>query len=93
MEEYPNPQKGAKLVLNFDAKEVFLVMRPKGSPAKVKVYLDDEIQYFGEDNKNGIVIVDSDRLYKLINSPSPGRHILRLEFEDNNVELYAFTFG
>ena len=68
-------------------------MRPKTGQAKVKVYLDDEIQYFGEDNKNGEVIIDSDRLYKLINLPSPGKHILRLEFEDNNTQLFAFTFG
>lgn len=93
MEEYTNPQKGATLYLNFEAKEVFLVMRPKGSPAKVKVYLDDKMQYFGEDNKSGTVTVNSDRLYKLINLPLPGRHTLKLEFEDNNAELYAFTFG
>ncbi len=93
MEEYANPQKGAKLLLNFESKEVFLVMRTKGNPAKVKVYLDNKLQYFGEDNKNGVVTVDADRLYKLINLPTPGRHILKLEFEDSNAELYAFTFG
>mgnify|MGYP001578132930 CR=1 FL=1 len=91
--EYANPQKDAKLFLNFESKEVFLVMRTKGAPAKVKIYLDDKLQYFGEDNKNGTVTVDADRLYKLINLPIPGRHILRLEFEDNNAEIFAFTFG
>ena len=93
MEEYANPQKGSTLQLNFESKEVFLVMRTKGNPAKVKVYLDDKLQYFGEDNRNGVVTVDADRLYKLINLPTPGRHILRLEFEDVNAELYALTFG
>lgn len=93
MEEYANPQKGAKLLLNFEAKEVFLVMRTKGSPAKVKVYLDDTMQSPGIDNKNGVVTINADRLYKLINLPILGQHILRLEFEDNNAELYAFTFG
>ncbi|MBI4038459.1 cytochrome c biogenesis protein DipZ [Candidatus Daviesbacteria bacterium] len=93
MEEYANPQKGARLLLNFKSKEVFLVMRTKGSPAKVKVYLDDKLQYFGDDNQNGVVTVDADRLYKLTNLPTPGRHILRLEFEDENVQLFAFTFG
>lgn len=93
MEEYANPRRDATLTLNFDAKEVFLVMRTKGTPAKVKVYLDDKMQHFGENTVSGIVTVDSDRLYKLINLPSPGRHILKLEFEDNNAELYAFTFG
>lgn len=93
MEEYANPQKGAVLTLNFESKEVFLVMRTKGAPAKVKVYVDDELQYFGMDNKEGIVTVDKDTLYKLINLPSPGKHNLRLEFEDSNAELFAFTFG
>ena len=93
MEEYANPQKGAKLYLNFEAKEVFLVMRTTGSPARVKVYINDKMQYFGEDNKDGIVTVDSDRLYKIINLPNPGMHILRLEFEDSNAQLFAFTFG
>jgi cytochrome c biogenesis protein CcdA/thiol-disulfide isomerase/thioredoxin len=93
MEEYANPQKGAKLYLNFDAQEVFLVMRTKGSPAKVKVYVDDKLQNFGEDNIGGTVTVDKDTLYKLIKLPTPGKHNLRLEFEDSNAELYAFTFG
>lgn len=93
MEEYANPQAGAKLHLNFEAKEVYLVMRTSGEPAKVKVFIDNEIQYFGEDNNEGIVTVEQDRLYRLINLPTPGRHLLRLEFEDNNIQLFAFTFG
>lgn len=91
--EYANPQKGSTLTLNFDSKEVFLVMRTKGTTSKVKVYLDDKLQGFGEDNIEGIVTVDSDTLYKLINLSTPGRHILRLEFEDDNTEVFAFTFG
>lgn len=92
--EYANPQKDASLLLNFESKEVFLVMRPVGgTPAKVTVYLDGEMQDLGRSVVNGKVTVDSDRLYKLINLPTPGRHILRLEFEDSNVEVYAFTFG
>ena len=33
-EEYANPQKDAKLFLNFESKEVFLVMRTKEHPRK-----------------------------------------------------------
>jgi cytochrome c biogenesis protein CcdA/thiol-disulfide isomerase/thioredoxin len=92
-DEYANPQKGSKLHLNFAAKEVFLVMRPTGQPAKMKVLVDGKPQYFGEDNKNGVVTITSDSLYKLIKLETPGRHILQIEFEDNNAQLYAFTFG
>lgn len=91
--EYTNPQKGSTLNLSFESKEVFLVMRPKKGVAKVKVYLDGKVQYVGEDNIDGLVIVDKDRLYKLIKLDIPGKHLLRLEFEDSNVEVYAFTFG
>jgi cytochrome c biogenesis protein CcdA/thiol-disulfide isomerase/thioredoxin len=84
-EEYANPQKDATLILNFESKEVHLVMRTAGGPTKVKVFLDGKLQE--------TVIVDSDKLYKLIELPTPGRHLLRLEFEDENAELYAFTFG
>src|SRR3989344_4927998 len=94
MEEYANPAKKALLYIDFESKEVFLVMKPKGNNvAKIKVYVDNKLQYFGEDNKNGEVIIDSDRLYKLIDLPTPGRHLLKIEFEDNNLEVYAFTFG
>lgn len=93
MEEYANPQKGAKLDLSFDAQEVFLVIRTKGSPAKIRVYLDNKFQNFGDNNIGGTVTVDKDTLYKLIKLPFPGKHNLRLEFEDSNVELFAFTFG
>ncbi len=93
MDEYANPQKGAKLYLNFDAKDVYLVMRTKGDPSKVKVYVDDKLQYFGEDNIEGTVTITKDSLYRLIKLPTAGRHILRLEFEDENTEVYAFTFG
>lgn len=99
MEEYSNPKKGSILYLNFDAKEVFLVMRPKNpdTPGKVKVYLDDilvsETGSEGENVFNNEVTVNSDSLYKLINLKTPGRHILKLEFLDPNTEIYAFTFG
>lgn len=91
--EYAAPQAGSELLLNFESKEVFLVARPKEGTASLKVFVDGEMQYFGVDNQNGTVTVDADALYRIINLPSPGRHELRLQFEDNNIEVYAFTFG
>ncbi len=99
MEQYSNPAKGSQLLLNFDAKEVFLVMRPKDgkTPGKVRVYQDDklvsETGSGGESVINNEVTINSDSLYKLIKLPEPGRHILKLEFLDSNTEVYAFTFG
>ena len=93
MSEYALPQKDSELSFNFDAKEVYLVMKTNGKKSQVKVYVDEKMQYFGEDNNEGVVSVDSDKLYKLVLLPTPGKHILRLEFQDSNVEIFAFTFG
>lgn len=94
-QESASPRKGASLVFNFEAKEVYLVMKPKKKniPAKVKVFVDDKQQFYGVDNKAGVVTVDTDKMYKLIMLEAPQRHLLKLEFEDDNAQLFAFTFG
>nr|AKQ03468.1 DipZ protein [uncultured Microgenomates bacterium Rifle_16ft_4_minimus_38077] len=96
--EYSMPSAGATLSVEFEAKDVFLVMRPKiGEIGRLKVYLDgksiENQDAKGEDVETDEVVVDSDRLYKLIHLESPGQHNLRLEFQDSNLEVYAFTFG
>ena len=96
-EEYAMPAKNAELIFRFDAKDVFLVMRPKtpGATIRIRVLLDGKPPSVlsGADVKNGVVTVDSDRLYKLIKLDKGGEHILKLQFIDGNVDLYAFTFG
>jgi len=91
--EFGNPSTNAILELNFNAKDVFLVMRNRGKVSKVKVYVDGELKYFGKDNIEGIVTIDADKLYNLVTLPTPGNHVLKLEFLDNDTEVYAFTFG
>lgn len=88
---------GASLKYNFYADKVFLVLRPgsKGI-SSVQVYLDghlvDRIDA-GADVINGIVKVDSDRLYNLIDlHGNVGNHILELRLEDG-IQVFAFTFG
>ena len=96
-QEHTSPEKGASLTYSFDAMKVFLVMRPKipGKVGTVRVTLDgtDVGTFSGTDVKNGIVTIDEDRLYTLITLPRGGKHTLKLEFLDSNVELFAFTFG
>jgi len=85
-DEFAHPTAGATLTLDFESKDVFLVMRPQENlPGRVKIYLDDQ--------ELDTISVDSDKLYDLVRLPGPGRHDLRLEFLDSNLELYAFTFG
>ncbi len=90
----------AVLEYNFTADKVFLVLRPghvNKNGAKVKVFLDGKIvdsTNAGDDVKDGIINVDTDRLYNLINlHGKTENHVLRLEFQTPGTEVYAFTFG
>lgn len=95
--EHAKAGNNAVLALNFTAEKVFLVMNPGQTPGKVKVYLDGkviEVKHAGKDVKNGIVTVDKDRLYELINlKGNTENHLLRLEFQTPGIEAFAFTFG
>lgn len=96
--EYAMSVKNSVLTLHFYASNVFLVMRPpKSGAGKIRVLLDGKVvdaQSTGEDVKNGIVIVDTDRLYKLVElKEGAGDHILRLEFQTPGTQSYALTFG
>lgn len=61
--EYRSPSAGAILTLQFNAKEVFLVMRPKnGQVGKINISLDDKSfvpnNSIGEDVKNVLIEPD-----------------------------------
>ncbi len=84
-DEFRVSDKNASLDLRFDAKTVYLVMRPIGEDRNVEVYLDDKFVKIETITKN--------TLYTLIELPTPGTHQLKLVFPDGNIELYAFTFG
>lgn len=76
---------------------VFLVLRPRDAgQGTLRVLLDGkevtEASGAGEDVTNGVVTIDSDRLYRLIKLPQAGNHKLRLEFSPG-VSTYAFTLG
>lgn len=96
-DEYSMSGKNAVLVYQFSANKVFLVMRPGSTPGKIKVFLDGkvvDVKNQGTDVENGVVTIDTDRLYELINLDGiSGEHTLRLEFETEGTSVYAFTFG
>lgn len=95
-EEYAMPAKGAFLLSDFDAKNVYLVIKPEeGKTGQIRVYLDGQVvsTFAGEDVKNGVINVDTDRLYNLIKLDQAGHHSLKLEFLDSNLQVFAFTFG
>jgi len=96
-QENAKPEVGAKLNFAFNAKDVYLVMKPKGtSLGKIAIYLDGKgitSDVAGEDVINGTVTVGSDRLYRLVKLPKGSAHLLQIIFLDANIEVYAFTFG
>ena len=90
--------KNAVLEYNFNASKVFLVLRPGQTiHGKIHVLIDGKVvdeKNAGDDVKNGVVMVDNDRLYNLINLHAASEnHLLRLEFQTPGIETYAFTFG
>ncbi|OGH16466.1 MAG: hypothetical protein A3C30_04725 [Candidatus Levybacteria bacterium RIFCSPHIGHO2_02_FULL_40_18] len=97
MDEYSTSGQNAVLEYRFSASKVFLVMRPVGGDVEaVKVFLDGKLVDglgSGSDPERGVVKIDSDRLYNLIDlAGNRGEYLLRLEFSPN-IEIFAFTFG
>lgn len=89
-------QKNSVLDYNFTAGKVYLVLRPDKAPGNVKVLIDGKTidkSISGKDVVNGLVKVDQDRLYELVNLKGKvENHILELQF-DPGISAFAFTFG
>ncbi len=86
---------GGSLDLNFGARRVYLVLGSPGHPRQVRVRLDGNpisSAEAGSDVHGGVVNVDSQRLYNLVDLPAVAGHVLELEPEPG-VMGYAFTFG
>jgi cytochrome c biogenesis protein CcdA/thiol-disulfide isomerase/thioredoxin len=87
--------RGASLELRFNARRVFLVMGGPGSPRTMQVLLDGRpipIAAAGGDVHGATVTVSDQRLYRLVDLPSVGDHVLTLR-PQRGVSGYAFTFG
>jgi cytochrome c biogenesis protein CcdA/thiol-disulfide isomerase/thioredoxin len=87
--------EGGSLDLHFGARRVYLVLGSPGKPRRMKVLLDGRpisAADAGSDVHEGVVTIDAQRLYNLVELPQVGRHVLTLEPEAG-VMGYAFTFG
>lgn len=95
--EYAKAGIGSILQFHFLAGHVYLVMSPKQAGEKVKIFLDDKpitSAQSGKDVTNSEVILDTQRLYDLVDlKGKQEEHTLKLEFEQDGVECFAFTFG
>jgi hypothetical protein len=86
---------GARLHLDFGARRVFLVLGSDGRPRRVRVLLDGKPvpdRLAGADVRGGVATIRRQRLYRLVELPRPGRHVLTLQL-DPGAPGYAFTFG
>jgi thiol-disulfide isomerase/thioredoxin len=95
-EKITTQKAGAALRLNFIARKVFLVLGTKdGTPAHVHINLNSKPvgKAGGADVKDGLLTVDSERLYELIDQGSAGNGVLELQTDDAGLQAYAFTFG
>jgi thiol-disulfide isomerase/thioredoxin len=86
---------GASLGLNFNARRVFLVLGSTDRARRMRVLLDgkpipDSLE--GPDVHGGVATITNQRLYRLVDLPRPGRHLLTLRPEAG-ISGYAFTFG
>ncbi|MBF0504160.1 MAG: cytochrome c biogenesis protein DipZ [Candidatus Omnitrophica bacterium] len=95
--ESAKAQKGSALLLHFKADKVFLVVGPGSRGDQIQVFIDDrpaDPSQAGADLKDGRVILDEERLYHLLDFKGKIEpHLLRLEFKNDGILVYAFTFG
>jgi cytochrome c biogenesis protein CcdA/thiol-disulfide isomerase/thioredoxin len=94
--ESAHAEKNAALEFRFQAEKVFLVISPKIRGDQIAVFIDGKQvpdNMAGADLKNGVVTLDEERLYHLISLSQSEEHTLRLEFKNNGIAVYAFTFG
>jgi cytochrome c biogenesis protein CcdA/thiol-disulfide isomerase/thioredoxin len=90
--------KDSVLLENFNAEHVYMVLKPGSAVnGKIQVNLDGKPigkQLAGADVKDGIVVVNEDRLYEFVNlHGKPGNHTLELHFMKPGIEVFTFTFG
>jgi cytochrome c biogenesis protein CcdA/thiol-disulfide isomerase/thioredoxin len=86
---------GARLELNFDARRAFVVLGSTDRPRTMRVLLDGKPipdSLAGLDVHGGVATISNQRLYRLVDLPHPGRHLLTLE-PQAGISGYAFTFG
>ena len=95
--EYAVSGDSALLNYNFTGSKVFIILSPAGPGTTVKVSLDGkeiDPSVSGSDVKGGVVTVDSQRLYNIIDLHGKvENHTVKLEFQTPGTKAYTFTFG
>jgi cytochrome c biogenesis protein CcdA/thiol-disulfide isomerase/thioredoxin len=88
-----------KIAFRFYARDLHLVMGPgkNGKPIRFRVLLDGvapAMNHGVDIDVNGNGVIQEQRLYQLIRqSGEVGEHIFSIEFLDDGVQAFSFTFG
>ncbi len=88
-----------RLVYRFYARDLHLVLGPgsTGKPVHFRVQLDGAAPGLNngvDTDASGAGVIKDQRLYQLIRqSGEVGEHVFSIEFLDNDVQVYSFTFG
>lgn len=86
--------KDASIIYKYRAKKVFLVM-DADSPISATVLSDGKPlgEKSGRDVQDGIVTVQNEQLYRLIEGSTSETGILEIKIPSPGLRAYAFTFG
>jgi cytochrome c biogenesis protein CcdA/thiol-disulfide isomerase/thioredoxin len=88
-----------RVVYGFSARDLHLVLGPSaaGKPIRFRVRLDGAApgsSHGADTDAAGFGVIHDQRLYQLIRqSGAVGAHVFSIEFLDDGVQAYAFTFG
>lgn len=88
-----------KIAFRFHARDLHLVLSAgqDGKPIRFKVLLDGVIPSLShgvDTDEQGNGVIKAQRLYQLIRqSKDIGEHTFSIEFLDDGVQAFAFTFG
>jgi cytochrome c biogenesis protein CcdA/peroxiredoxin len=97
-ERIVNQSAGAKLILQFKARDIHLVLgSSERKPLRFRVTIDGQApgESRGDDiDAEGNGTIEDERLYQLIRLPDGAKeHRLEIEFLDEGAHAFAFTFG
>ena len=96
--DYVQASVGATITEHFDATKVFMILKPgAGKTHRVAVTYNGKPltgAVAGSDVVNGVITVDSDRLYNIFDSGAVSTNgNLQFTFLDQGIQAFTFTFG
>jgi len=97
-----NISSGAQISFEFNASKMYIVASPSKDdsgnlvPVTAQILIDGKLitaEQSGTDVKNGILTIDSSRLYNIFSDTVAGQHRLDIIFNSAGAEAFTFTFG